>query len=339
MLDMTQFNPFHIDTRKRFLLYKLHQPTVSFQFYNVNMGFNGTLISLEPVINILDSVTQIERVQAFFTYQNEKHNYKFNLVNINQLKNYKIIINNILNFPGPIYMIDNNFLINFITFKINNLYSTVFTITAFWNSDIQKWDSSHIQYNIFNGTLVGFVNLKPIFSINFKQLLIFNNIYYLEYDKNDNNILVGSIKSYNYRNTSRTIANICEARELNYMNPMNGNELINYKPLDQYYYLLCFSDDRSNFYLCGFTGINSPENFYTIAQSTTYLQLVQTMIYAIFVTSFTKIKLEQKPIFDFDGCIIWYNIDTDSFIIYEPTFPEFIKLHSVEYQGLQDLIW
>jgi hypothetical protein len=338
LIDMLSFNPYWMETRKQYLLYKLEQSIVRFEFYYANFDSNAVLISLEPVLNILDSILQIEKVYSFFTYRDEKNDLNFNILNINQIKNYKNVINSILNLPGPIYMIDGLFLMSFVTFQNGSELSTVPTITSFWNPTIQKWDSSRIVYDILNGTVIGTIDSKPIFSINFKELLMYNNVYYLEYNKNDiNSLFVGSTRSFLYKKVSKTIANIANAKELNYMTPMNGNDIIDYQPLDSYYFILCIGGDRSNFYLCGFTGINSPDNFFSIIQSGVYLKNVQTMFYSIIYSYFVFQMLEEEPIFNFDGCIIWFVSEPVSFYIYQPTFSSFLEKHSIAYQGVSDL--
>jgi len=338
MLDMLSFYPYLVETRKRYILYKLEQNIVTFEFYYANFNENATLISLEPIINIIDSILQIERVYSFFTYKDDKKDINFNILNINQIKNYKNVINSILNLPGPIYIIDGSFFISFITFQNGNELNTVPTIISVWNPILQKWDSSNLTYDIFNGTVVGMINSKPIFSINFKELLMYNNVYYIEYDKKgDNSLLVGSTKSYLYKKVSNTIANIAIAKELNDMNSMNSNDIIDYQPLDSYYFILCVGGDRSNFYLCGFTGINSPNNFFSIIQSGVYLKNVQTMFYSIIYSYFVFEIIEEEPIFNFDGCIIWFRQDPVSFLIFQPTFVSFLEKHSIVYQGVSDL--
>lgn len=345
VLDMKSFNPFLKDKRKRFLLYFLENNQVfpsNIPFYYVNFGYNDTLISLEPAINKLLAVTQTERFQSFFSYQNNLNKYYFNVFSINQLKNYKIAISNCINLPGPLYVINNDFLIVFISFydPIQKFFNTVFSITAYYNNQTNQWDSTRIKYNILNGTCVGLIDGKPIFSINFKQVMMFNNVYFLPYDNGSDNILIGGDVNYNYRMESKRIANICQINELQVQNDMNGNDLIQYIPLNKYYFLLCLPQfEGTYYYLLGFTGANSPGNFYSILQSAKFSELFLTMFYSIIKSEFTIEKLPETPIIDYEGLIIWFDFQNTLLIIYQPTFDEFVHNHTMYEFGVQDLLY
>jgi hypothetical protein len=65
------------------------------------------------------------------------------------------------------------------------------------------------------------------------------------------------------------------------------------------------------------------------------------MVFAGFRTQYTQEKLPQPPIFDFDGLIVWAVFIEGGirFVIYEPTFKDFLRLHSTLLQGINDLIF
>jgi hypothetical protein len=343
ILDMKQFNPLQKHPKQRYLLYVLNNDTNQIDFYNVNLGFNDTLISLERATNHLTIIAQTERVQNFFTFQSNTHDFFFNLDNINQLRDYKVGISNLINLPGPIYIINNNFLLSFITFYDASFkkYNTIFILTAYYNPMTNHWDTTRIKYLISNGTIIGSIDLKPIFSVNFKKIMLFNNVYYLDYQPGIDNILIGGPTTFHYRMESDVTAFICPINELQYQNPMNSFELLEYYPLNQYYILICLVIYQGTQYnLFGFSGTNSsPENFYTILQASVYVQKFQTMFYTLIRSKYSDHILIETPLLQIDGLIIWLDEKTQSFIIYQPTFNEFLQNNTLNQLGVQDLVY
>jgi hypothetical protein len=140
---------------------------------------------------------------------------------------------------------------------------------------------------------------------------------------------------------SDVTAFICPINELQYQNPMNSFELLEYYPLNQYYILICLVIYQGTQYnLFGFSGTNSsPENFYTILQASVYVQKFQTMFYTLIRSKYSDHILIETPLLQIDGLIIWLDEKTQSFIIYQPTFNEFLQNNTLNQLGVQDLVY
>lgn len=339
MIDRTKFNPFHKNPMNRFVLIVSDDVSGELAVYSINMGADFTLVSLQEIVNKIDIVIQQERIQNFISYMNIKYPINFNIYNINQLKDYKTAVSNILNIPGPLFVLDNDLILGFNRFNIKKKdgISTSLTVSLYFNPKDQKWYSDTFKYDIANGILIGLVTNKPIFSINVEELLTFNNVYYLPENEN-NRCLVGGSGNYTFIKTTETTAEICRVNELQYQEILNPNfSLLEYRSFDNYYEIICFPDNRGKFYIWGVCGFNNNDNFYILSQGSWFLEQINTMVFTFLISDFVSEKLPTKPIFDFDGLIIWYETETDRLKVYKPTFPEFIENHTLSLQGVQDL--
>lgn len=345
MMDMIQFNPELQDTRIRFLLYVIDN-FGNITFYTVNMGFNSTLTSLEPVVNKYTIPLLTMRIQYYFVSDSTRYLLKHRVTNINKLNEQKIAIANLNNLPGKNFILWGNFFISFLYFldgSVNPDGSKNLRLslgqTAYFNPKSQQWDSSKILYDIENGTLVGLVNEKPIFGFNSKDYFYFNYQYFIPDDPN-NRLLIGGERSFIYQKTGEEIAIICKSNELQYQAKYNNAELLLFVPVDQFYKLRC-STIVGNIYLYGFQGINNLNNFYTIAQLSSFIQEFETFIFIQYITQYVQEILPEEPILNYDGLIIWRVIIDISvqFRIYQPTFKNFLNLHSSLLQGVNDLIF
>jgi len=339
MIDRTKFNPFHKNPMNRFVLFVSDDLSGNLDIYSVNMGANFTLVSLQEAVNKIDIVFQQERVQNFLSYMNIKYPIDFSIYNINQLKDYKTAVSNILNLPGPLFNLDNDLILGFNSFNMNKDkgISTSLTNSYYFNPENQKWCSDIFKYDIANGILIGLVMNKPIFSINVDELLTFNNVFYLP-DNENNRCLVGGSGNYTFIKKTDSTAEICRVNELQYQQILNPNfSLLEYRPFDDYYEIICFPDNRGKFYMWGVVGFNNDDNFYILAQGSWFIEQINTMVFTFFNSNFVSEKLPTEPTFDFDGFIIWFEKETENFLVYEPTFPEFLLKHTLSRQGVQDL--
>lgn len=345
LMDVFQFNPEAKDVRMRFLLFVISTSS-TIVFYTVNMGLNNTLTSLEPVINqyIVPSLTM--RIQYYFVSDSTRYLLKYHVTNINKLNQQKIAIANLNNLAGNNYILWGNFFISFLrfrdgTFNPDGSQNRRFCLgqTAYFNTKSEKWDSSKILYDIENGTLVGLVNEKPIFGFNSKDYFYFNYQYFIP-DHPENTLLIGGKRTFIYQKTGQEIAIICKTNELQYQANYTKAELLLYVPLDQFYKIRC-NRAAGNIYICGFEGINNVNNFFTVAQLAAFQQEFETMFFVQFTSQFTQDILPEEPLFNYDGLIIWRVVLPDEIVfkIYQPTFPNFLKLHSTLLQGINDLIF
>lgn len=158
MMDMIQFNPELQDTRIRFLLYVIDN-FGNITFYTVNMGFNSTLTSLEPVVNKYTVPLLTMRIQYYFVSDSRRYLLKHHVTNINKLNEQKIAIANLNNLPGKNFILWGNFFISFLYFldgSVNPDGSKNLRLslgqTAYFNPKSQQWDSSKILYDIEDGT-------------------------------------------------------------------------------------------------------------------------------------------------------------------------------------------
>jgi len=345
MLDLFKFNPINKDPRLRFLLCVIDVYS-NIKFYTVNMGFGGTLTSLEPIINIYKIPILQLRIQYFFVKDAERIGLRYAVTNINKLSQQKIAIANLNNLPGTNYILWNNLFLSFIIYQDGTKNSQgmlnmrlCLSQSAYYDPKTQKWDSSVIQYDIDNGTLIAMIDEKPAFAINSQQFFYFNYEFYMPNDP-DNFQLVGGKGNFIYRILDAQIAMICDTQELQYQAPQNSAELLLFAPVDQYYEIAC-SLVQGNLYLYGFEGLNNINNFYTIAQLASFTQQYETMFFVGVKSIYTQEILPQNPIFSFDGLIIWPIIveGNFNFVIYQPTFPDFLAKHSLGLQGVNDLIF
>jgi hypothetical protein len=345
LMDMFQFNPELKNVRIRFLLYIIDN-LGTIVFYTVNMGLNETLTSIEPVVNKYTVPSLTMRIQYYFVSDSTKYPLKYRVTNINKLNQQKIAIANLNNLPGINYILWGNFFISFLIFQdgtVNTDGSLNMKLSlgqsAYFNSKTKKWDSSKILYDIENGTLVGLINEKPIFGFNSKDYFYFNYQYFIP-NHPKNTLLIGGNKSFMYQKTGDEIAIICKTNELQYQANYTLAELLLFVPVDQYYKIRCLTS-VGNIYLYGFEGINNLNNFYTIAQLASFIQEFETFFFISYITQYTQELLPEEPIFNYDGLIIW-RIATEisiEFRIYQPTFKNFLNLHSSLLQGIDDLIF
>lgn len=345
IMDIFQFNPASKDPRYRWLLFII-DTKANINFYTVNMGLNSTLTSLEPVTNIYTVPILQLRIQYFFVSDSTRYGLKYHVTNINKLNEQKIALANINNLPGSNFILWGNFFISFIIYKDGTLDANgalnmrlCLSQTAFLDPKTQKWDSSIILYDINNGTLVATIKGKPVFAINSKEFFYFNYQYYIP-NNPANRQLVGGKSHFLYEKTDVQIAIICKTQELQFQAPFSNANLLLFVPVDQFYRIGC-SFLQGYLYLYGFEGINNLDNFYTIVQVASFEQQFETMVFAGFKTQYTQEKLPQQPIFDYDGLIVWavFIEGGIQFVIYEPTFKGFLKLHSTLLQGINDLIF
>ena len=72
-----------------------------------------------------------------------------------------------------------------------------------------------------------------------------------------------------------------------------------------------------------------------------FTQQYETMFFVGVKSLYTQEILPENPIFSFDGLIIWPIIveGNFNFVIYQPTFPDFLAKHSLGLQGVNDLIF
>jgi hypothetical protein len=345
LMDIIQFNPDLKDSRLRFLLYVIDN-FGNITFYTINMGFNSTLTSLEPVVNKYKVPSLTMRIQYYFVSNSARYLLKYNVTNINKLNQQKIAIANLNNLSGVNYILWGNFFISFMlykdgTFNPDGSQNRRFSLgqTAYFNLKSQQWDSSKILYDIENGTLVGLVNEKPIFGFNSKDYFYFNYQYFIPDDPN-NRLLIGGERSFIYQKTGEEIAIICKTNELQYQAKYTNAELLLFVPLDQFYKIRC-NQFGGYIYLYGFEGINNLDNFYTVAQLAAFSQEFETMFFVQYTSQFTQDILPEQPFFNYDGLIMWRVIIPPEvvFIIYQPTFQNFLNLHSTLLQGVNDLIF
>jgi hypothetical protein len=345
MLDLFKFNPICKDPRLRFLLSVIDVYS-NIKFYTVNMGYRGTLTSLEPIINIYKIPILQLRIQYFFVKDAERIGLRYAVTNINKLAQQKIAIANLNNLPGTNYILWNNLFLSFIIYQDGTKNSQgmlnmrlCLSQSAYYDPKTQKWDSSVIQYDIDNGTLIAMIDEKPAFAINSQQFFYFNYEFYMPNDPN-NFQLVGGKGNFIYNIVDAQIAMICDTQELQYQAPQNSAELLLFAPVDQYYEIAC-SLVQGNLYLYGFEGLNNINNFYTIAQLASFSQQYETMFFVGVKSIYTQEILPQNPIFSFDGLVIWPIIveGNFNFVIYQPTFPDFLAKHSLGLQGVNDLIF
>lgn len=345
LMDMNKFNPKLQDPRMRFLFYVIDN-FATIIFYTVNMGFNNTLTSLEPVVNKYEVPALTMRIQYYFVSNSSRYLLNYNVTNINKLNQQKIAIANLNNLSGVNYILWGNFFISFLLFKDGTFNSDgsqnkrfCLGQTAYFNLKSQQWDSSKILYDIENGTLVGLVNEKPIFGFNSKDYFYFNYQYFIP-DHPDNTLLIGGKKCFIYQKTGPETAIICKANELQYQAKYTKADLLLFVPLDQFYKIRC-NKFGGYIYLYGFEGLNNLDNFYTVAQLAAFNQEFETMFFVQYTSKYTQIILPEQPFFDYDGLIMWrVVIGTNvEFIIYQPTFQNFLNLHSTLLQGVNDLIF
>ena len=346
ILDVFMFNPITKDSRSRYLLFIIDVES-NITFYTVNMGLDGTLTSLEPVVNIYKIPILQLRIQYFFVKDSYRYGLRYAVTNINRLAQQKIAIANINNLPGSNFILWNNLFLSFIIYKdgtkmANGLQNMRLCLsqTAYYDPQTKKWDSSVIQYDIDNGTLIALIQHKPAFAINSQEFFYFNYQYFIPNDPSKNFQLVGGKGNFFYQKTDAQIAIICDTQELQYQAPQSSAELLLFAPVDQYYEFAC-SVLQGNLYLYGFEGINNINNFYTIAQLASFQQQFETMFYVGVQTIYSQEILPDQPLFNYDGLILWAKVVAGLFvfIIYQPTFPKFLELHTLALQGVNDLIF
>jgi hypothetical protein len=345
MMDVFQFNPYETDKRLRYLLMDIVTATSTINFYSVNMGFGDTLTSLYKVTNQYQITGVQFRIKNMYSDKSQRLDQIWSVPNINKLIQVKVLTNGIANLPSVQYILWNRFLVSFNLFIPNNLspepirlYRLCLTQTAFADPKTGTYNFERIFYDFSTSAVIGKINDKPIFCFYDNSFYYLNPAYYIEYIKDQmlNLILVGSKTAYQLRPISGLVAEVTLLRELQYQSTINPNRKAQvFTPLSQYFVITCGSVSAGNYFLFGFVGINNPDNFYTIIEASQFINQVETFIFLSVISEFTQEPLPQEPIFNQDGLTIW-RIPA-AFIIYQPTFPNFLAKYGVVQQGVANL--
>jgi len=345
MMDVFQFNPYETDKRLRYLLMDIVTATSTINFYSVNMGLGDTLTSLEKVTNKYQITGVQFRIKNMYSTKSKRLDQRWKVPNINKLIQTKVFTNAIANLPSIQYILWDRFLVSFNLFiPINTtpepvrIYRLCLTQTAYADPKIGTYNFERIFYDYCTSTVIGKIDDKPIFYFNDVEFYYLNPAYYINYDPNkgQNLTVVGSLHAYSVRPVSGLVAEVTPLRELQYQSTVNSiRESELFTPLSQYFVILCGSISAGNYYLFGFVSINDPNNFSTIIEASQFINQVETFLFLSVRSQFTQEPLPQTPIFDKDGLIIW--ITPIYFIIFQPTFPDFLAKYGVLEQGVANL--
>jgi hypothetical protein len=347
MMDVFRFNPYETDKRLRYLLMDIVTATSTINFYSVNMGLGDTLTSLDKVINQYQVAAVQFRIKNMYSTKSQRLDQRWKVPNINKLIQTKVFTNAIANLPSIQYILWDRFLVSFNLFIPTDttpepvrIYRLCLTQTGYADPKIGTYNFDRILYDFSTGTVIGKVDDKPIFFFNNSSFYYLNPAYYIEYNPIDalNFIVVGSKTAYQIRPVSGLVAEVTPLRELQYQATINSSSQVSlFTPLSQFFVITCGRVSAGNYYLFGFVGITSPNNFYTVIEAAQFINQVETFLFLAIISRFTSEPLPQTPIFDQDGLTIWATNANSVYVIYQPTFPAFLAKYGVPQQGVANL--
>jgi hypothetical protein len=322
-------------------------------FWSINMSLTNVLTANYFTFNVIPAVIVNYRTLIVLKYKNKSFKLLFSVPFLDQLTGTKSVIQNLFNDSTKAFVLYDKIVLFFS--KINDdkyyrfVYAGILSHSLYSENKNDLFVLPTTKFDFANGTLVGLLDKKPYllynkFGIQSVNLYPYANYVFNASDQKNNKVVVGGINNYFLQPEIETKPNLWKCSycfELQYQAPFfKTDNNWGYVPLEiqilipntcDYIepatgptYIMAFdSKDPQYVYLGNTQFLNSDNTIITFKKSIIYTENAELVSWYVYPPT-------ELPIItpDDNSSNLYYYYNGNDFIIYKPTFNNFISLNT-----------